>query len=66
MGKIHGIENLIDYLESVGYPLSKKQINEFLTAKTIPHSKPYGDMLVFERSHMEWWVALQRKTDNTS
>jgi len=66
MGKIHGIENLIRYLDTVDYPLTEQQINEFLMAKTIPHSKPYGDLLVFERSHMEWWVALQRKTENTS
>lgn len=64
MEKIQGIEGLIVYLESVGYPLSERQIHEFLTAKKIPHSKPYGNMLVFERSHIEWWVNMQRKTDS--
>ncbi|MFD1030927.1 hypothetical protein [Metaplanococcus flavidus] len=63
MAKIQGIENLLIYLESVGYPLSEQQINEFLSAKKIPHSKPYGNMIVFDRSHIEWWVKMQRKTD---
>ncbi|WP_422123473.1 hypothetical protein DHX103_01280 [Planococcus sp. X10-3] len=63
MEKIQGIDNLLIYLDSVDYPLSEQQINEFLSAKKIPHSKPYGSMIIFDRSHIEWWVELQRKTD---
>ena len=64
MGKIHGIENLLVYLNSVGYPLSEQQVNEFLLARKIPHSKPYGSMIVFDCAHIEWWVEMQRKTDS--
>lgn len=61
MVKIQGVGNLLTYLESVGYPLTEQQINEFIEAKTIPHSKPYGGRIVFDSSHMDWWVDLQRK-----
>ncbi|WP_282019737.1 hypothetical protein [Planomicrobium okeanokoites] len=64
MGKIQGIENLLVYLDSVGYPLTEQQINEFLLARKIPHSKPYGNMIVFDRVHIQWWVDMQRKTDS--
>lgn len=65
MGKIQGIENLLVYLDLVGYPLSEQQIIEFLLARKIPHSKPYGTMIVFDCSHIEWWVDKQRKTDSS-
>ena len=64
MGKIQGIENLLVYLDSVGYPLTEQQINEFLLARKIPHSKPYGNMIVFDRANIQWWVDMQRKTDS--
>lgn len=63
MAKIQGIENLLVHLESLGYPLTEQQIQNFLTEKKIPHSKPYGDLIVFDCSHIEWWVKMQRKTD---
>ncbi|WP_033544061.1 hypothetical protein [Planococcus sp. CAU13] len=66
MGRIHGIKNLITYLKSVDYPLSEQEINGFLEAKTIPHSRPYGDLIVFECSHIEWWVDLQRNKESKS
>ncbi|WP_203332694.1 hypothetical protein [Planococcus beigongshangi] len=61
MGKIQGVENLLVYLESVGYPLTEQQIDEFLRARTIPHSKPYGGIIVFDSNHIEWWMDLRRK-----
>lgn len=64
MAKIQGVENLLVYLNSVGYPLSEQQVNEFLLARKIPHSKPFGKLIVFDRSHIEWWVSMQRKTDS--
>lgn len=64
MGKIQGIENLLVYLDSVGYPLSEQQINEFLLARKIPHSKPFGKMIVFNHDHIKWWVKLQKQTDS--
>lgn len=64
MAKIQGIENLLVYLDSVGYPLSEQQINEFLLARKIPHSKPHGSVIVFDRDHIQWWVSMQRKTDS--
>lgn len=64
MGKIQGIDNLRHYLETVGYPLSEEQINVFLLARKIPHSKPYGNVIVFDCAHIQWWVEMQRKTDS--
>lgn len=63
MGKIQGIENLLVYLDSVGYPLTEQQINEFILNKKIPHSKPYGNMTIFDCSHIAWWVDMQRKNE---
>lgn len=66
MGKIQGVENLLVYLESVGYPLTEQQINEFLQARTIPHSKPYGEIIVFDSTHIEWWMDMHRKHEAKS
>lgn len=62
MGKIQGIESLRKYLESVDYPLTEEQINDFMAKRKIPHSKSYGKMIIFDLSHIDWWVAQQRKT----
>lgn len=63
MGKIQGIEKLRKYLESVGYPLTEEKVNELMASRKIPHSKSYGKTIIFDLSHIDWWVEEQRKTE---
>lgn len=65
MKKIQGIKKLLVYLESVGYPLTEEQVNELLANREIPHSNLYGKILMFELSHIDWWIAEQRKTNSS-
>lgn len=61
MKKIQGIENLLTYLDSKECPMTEEQIRNLITQRTIPHSQPFGDMLIFDKEHIDWWVTEQRK-----
>ncbi|UJF25734.1 hypothetical protein [Planococcus sp. 107-1] len=61
MKKIQGIENLLTYLDSKECPMTEEQIRNLITQRTIPHSQPFGDMLIFDKGHIDWWVTEQRK-----
>ena len=63
MGKIQGIPKLLEYLEQRSYPMTEEQIQQLLSERTIPHARPYGDMILFDENHIEWWIEEQRKTD---
>ncbi|CEG22525.1 hypothetical protein BN1080_01454 [Planococcus massiliensis] len=60
MKKIQGIENLLIYLNSKECPMTEAQIRNLITLRTIPHSQPFGDMLIFDKDHIDWWVTEQR------
>ncbi|MGI2327139.1 hypothetical protein [Planococcus sp. YIM B11945] len=63
MSKIQGIKNLMDYLETIDYPLTEQQIQLFLSEKQIPHSNSFGNTIFFNLSHIDWWVTEQRKLE---
>ena len=65
MGKIQGIPKLLEYLEQRSYPMTEEQIQQLLSERTIPHARPYGDMILFDENHIEWWIEEQRKTDKS-
>ncbi|MBM7647482.1 hypothetical protein JOC78_000403 [Bacillus ectoiniformans] len=60
MRKVNGIKNLIDYLESVHYPMTEEQINDLITEKHIPHSKLIGNHMMFNLDHIDWWINEQK------
>lgn len=61
MTKIQGIENLLEYLNSIGFPMTEESIRNLLTQRKLPHSQPYGDIFLFDKDHIDWWVAEERK-----
>lgn len=63
MGKIQGVPKLLEYLEQRSCPMTEEQIQQLLSKRTIPHARPYGDMILFDTNHIEWWIEEQRKTD---
>ncbi|MDE0583454.1 hypothetical protein ON064_10455 [Planococcus sp. A6] len=65
MGKIQGIPKLLEYLEQRSCPMTEEQIQQLLSERTIPHARPYGDMILFDENHIEWWIEEQRKTDKS-
>lgn len=66
MSKIQGVKSLLEYLESVDYPLSENQLHEFLARRKIPHKKSYGDTVFFDSAHIDWWITEQRKVDSAT
>ncbi|MDN7225903.1 hypothetical protein QWY22_12365 [Planococcus liqunii] len=64
MKKIQGIKNLLEYLETVGYPMTEERVQHFMAQRKIPHSQAYGDMIFFDSNHIDWWIAEQRKLKN--
>ncbi|MBU9672522.1 hypothetical protein KQ939_11330 [Planococcus sp. CP5-4] len=65
MGKIQGIPKLLEYLEQKRHPMTEEQIEQLLSQRTIPHARPYGDMILFDENHIDWWIEEQRKTDKS-
>lgn len=59
--KIQGLSKLVDYLESVNYPLAEEQITDLMSKRKIPHRKAYQDIVIFNLDHIDWWIAEQRK-----
>ncbi|ALC85925.1 hypothetical protein AM499_08860 [Bacillus sp. FJAT-22090] len=60
MKKIYGIKSLVEYLDSVNFPMSESKINDLILKKEIPHQKPLSTMLVFNLEHIDWWIEEQR------
>ncbi len=63
MGKIQGLTKLLDYLEYKNYPMTEEKIKKLLSERSIPHSRPYGDLILFDQGHIDWWIDTQRKMD---
>ncbi|MGM0898460.1 MAG: hypothetical protein ACQEV0_11205 [Bacillota bacterium] len=63
MGKIQGIPKLLEYLEHRSYPMTEEQVMIFLSERKIPHTRPYGDMILFDEAYIDWWIEEQRKAD---
>ncbi|ANU28022.1 hypothetical protein [Planococcus versutus] len=61
MRKIQGLPNLVNYLESVDYPLAVEEITDLMLRRKIPHRKAYKDVIIFNLEHIDWWIAEQRK-----
>lgn len=61
MRKIQGIKSLMDYLNSVDYPLSEETLNELILKRDLPHTVPIRNMIIFDLSHIDWWIAEKRK-----
>ena len=61
MRKIQGLSNLVDYLESVNYPLAAEQITDLMSKRKIPHRKAFQNTVIFNLEHIDWWIAEQRK-----
>lgn len=64
MRKVQGIESLIDYLESVDYPLSKEYLNGLIQKRDIPHNIPIRNMIIFDLAHIDWWIEERRRKYN--
>ncbi|RJS59322.1 hypothetical protein [Bacillus sp. PK3_68] len=60
MRKVHGIKNLIAYLEFVDFPLTEEQVNDLLLKKELPHLRPLKHLIVFNLDHIDWWISQQR------
>lgn len=56
MRKVIGVNNLIDYLISVNYPLNEVEINELLEKKQLPHLRPMRDIIVFNLDYIDSWI----------
>jgi hypothetical protein len=65
MTKIQGVTSLLEYLNSVNYPLTEEQLRMFLDQRKIPHSS-FGDTLFFDLGHIDWWIAEQRKIESAT
>lgn len=61
MRKVQGIKSLMDYLDSVDYPLSEETLNDLILKRNLPHSIPIRNMIIFDLSHIDWWIAERRK-----
>ena len=61
MRKAQGIRSLLDYLESVGYPLSKEHVDELVLNRQIPHTRPISDIIIFNLEHIDWWIKERKK-----
>ena len=64
MKKVQGVKSLLKYLEAADYPMTEERVQEFMAQRKIPHSQSYGDMIFFDLSHIDWWIAEQRKLEN--
>jgi len=60
MRKVHGIRNLIAYLESINFPLTEEQVNDLIVNKELPHLRPLEHIIVFNLDHIDWWISQQR------
>ena len=57
MRRAYGVKKLSLYLDTVGYPLTEKEIVDLITKKEIPHLKPMANMIVFNLDHIDWWIS---------
>jgi hypothetical protein len=60
MRKIQGINNLIPYLDSISFPLTREEIQDLIAQKKLPHKKPVSGIFIFDLDHIDWWVNENR------
>ena len=56
MRKAQGVKSLIEYLDSVNYPITEELVNELILKREIPHNKPISSIIMFDLDHIDWWV----------
>ncbi|WP_050183778.1 hypothetical protein [Domibacillus robiginosus] len=56
MRKIQGIQHLVFYLHSINYPLAKKEIDNLITTKKLPHKKIGSNIIIFDLDQIDWWI----------
>ncbi|WP_419959193.1 hypothetical protein [Psychrobacillus sp. BM2] len=64
MRRAYGVNKLSFYLDTVGYPLTEKEINELIINKEIPHLRPMTNMIVFNLDHIDWWINEKQTSPN--
>jgi predicted DNA-binding transcriptional regulator AlpA len=61
--KAYSIKELAEYLDAVKYPLSEDAILDLIQKRKLPHQRPFGDMIVFDLNHIDWWIDQQRSNE---
>lgn len=61
MRKINGVKSLINYLESVNFPLEEENVHELILKREIPHNNPIGNTIIFDLNHIDWWIDEKKK-----
>lgn len=56
MRRAYGVKKLSLYLDTVGYPLTEKEIEILISNKQIPHMKPMANMIIFNLDYIDWWI----------
>ncbi|MFT8320139.1 MAG: hypothetical protein ABF649_04470 [Bacillus sp. (in: firmicutes)] len=63
MRKVNGIKNLLIYLDSLGYAITKEEVMLLMKKREIPHQKPMRHLVIFDLDHIDWWVKEQRNKE---
>lgn len=61
MRKVQGVKRLIDYFDSVNYPMTEENLIILMTQREIPHTSPLSNILIFDLNHIDWWIKEQNK-----
>ena len=55
----------IDFLEKIGYPISKSQAYNYTMEGSIPFSK-FGKKIIFDRESLQAWAESKLKTNHSN
>lgn len=56
MRKIRGYEKLINYLASIGCPMSLSTIQRLVRQNDIPYSRPAPRVIIFDLNKIDEWI----------
>jgi len=56
MRKIRGVQNLVDYLESIGCSISLSTINRLMKSNEIPFTRIADRVLIFDLNEIDEWL----------
>jgi len=56
MRNVRGVKALVEYLESVGVPMSQSTIYNLLRENRIPHNRPSNRILIFNLDNIDAWI----------
>ncbi len=59
MRMVRGAEDLSEYLESIGCPMSKSTIYTLLRENRIPHRRPSNRVLIFDLDAIDRWLSCE-------